>query len=231
MKRITSLVELGGAGGPLHLALGVFDGVHLGHRAVIDAAVAGAKESGGIAVVVTFEPFPIQVLAPEKAPRRILASLEHKERLLEALGVSSGMAHGLGNDLLTSVAFSTGLSSSTISNINSLNANGKSNILGGQLNSVGKPTVNPSQFMNGPLKGLPVGMQGRSIANTTAVSNFPNVHGTQQNVLPNNVGGTMTSTIGSPNLLASQTSGGHPGINAASQQTQLIKVSPSPGQL
>ena len=88
MKRITSLVELGGAGGPLHLALGVFDGVHLGHRAVIDGAVAGAKESGGIAVVVTFEPFPIQVLAPEKAPRRILASLEHKERLLEALGVS-----------------------------------------------------------------------------------------------------------------------------------------------
>jgi len=66
----------------------VFDGVHLGHRAVVDAAVAGARESGGVAGVVTFEPHPIQVLAPGKAPRRILASLEHKERLLEALGVS-----------------------------------------------------------------------------------------------------------------------------------------------
>jgi len=74
--------------GALHLALGVFDGVHLGHRAVVDAAVAGARESGGVAGVVTFEPHPIQVLAPGKAPRRILASLEHKERLLEALGVS-----------------------------------------------------------------------------------------------------------------------------------------------
>jgi len=82
------LVELGGVEGALHLALGVFDGVHLGHRAVVDAAVAGARESGGVAGVVTFEPHPIQVLAPGKAPRRILASLEHKERLLEALGVS-----------------------------------------------------------------------------------------------------------------------------------------------
>ena len=82
------MVELGGVEGALHLALGVFDGVHLGHRAVVDAAVAGARESGGVAGVVTFEPHPIQVLAPGKAPRRILASLEHKERLLEALGVS-----------------------------------------------------------------------------------------------------------------------------------------------
>ena len=85
---MTSLEELGQLKGPLHLALGVFDGVHLGHRAVVDGAVAGARESGGVAGVVTFEPHPIQVLAPGKAPRRILASLEHKERLLEALGVS-----------------------------------------------------------------------------------------------------------------------------------------------
>ena len=88
MQRLTSLAGLGKVEGALHLALGVFDGVHLGHRAVIDAAVVGARESGGRAGVVTFEPHPIQVLAPEKAPRRILASLEHKELLLEKLGVS-----------------------------------------------------------------------------------------------------------------------------------------------
>jgi riboflavin kinase/FMN adenylyltransferase len=88
MQRLTSLAELGGLRGPLHLALGVFDGVHLGHRAVVDAAVEGARVSGGLVGVVTFEPHPIQVLAPAKAPRRILASLEHKERLLAALGVS-----------------------------------------------------------------------------------------------------------------------------------------------
>lgn len=87
MLRLNSFAELGELARPLHLALGVFDGVHLGHQAVIGAAVEGAKADGGLAGVMTFEPHPIRVLAPEKAPRRILASLEHKERLLEELGV------------------------------------------------------------------------------------------------------------------------------------------------
>ena len=85
---LSSLDELGGVKDALHLALGVFDGVHLGHRAVIQTAVDGAAKTGGQAGVLTFEPHPIQVLAPEKAPRRILASIEHKERVLEAMGVS-----------------------------------------------------------------------------------------------------------------------------------------------
>ncbi len=72
---------------PLHLALGVFDGVHMGHQAVIRCAVDAAKEQGGVVGVLTFEPHPIRVLAPKKAPRRILASIQHKEELLEALGV------------------------------------------------------------------------------------------------------------------------------------------------
>ncbi|GHC62506.1 bifunctional riboflavin kinase/FAD synthetase [Roseibacillus persicicus] len=72
---------------PLSLALGVFDGVHLGHQAVMARAVERAREAGGLAGVLTFEPHPIQVLAPERAPRRLLASLEHKERLLEDLGL------------------------------------------------------------------------------------------------------------------------------------------------
>ena len=71
----------------LHLAMGVFDGVHLGHQAVIGAAVKGAGASGGVAGVLTFEPHPVQVLAPNRAPRQILASREHKERLLASLGV------------------------------------------------------------------------------------------------------------------------------------------------
>ena len=71
----------------LHLAMGVFDGVHLGHQAVIGAAVKGAGVSGGVAGVLTFEPHPVQVLAPNRAPRQILASREHKERLLASLGV------------------------------------------------------------------------------------------------------------------------------------------------
>lgn len=71
---------------PLHLALGVFDGVHVGHRAVIQAAQASAGETGGSWGVVTFDPHPIRVLAPERAPRQLLASLDHKARLLERMG-------------------------------------------------------------------------------------------------------------------------------------------------
>lgn len=72
---------------PVHLALGVFDGVHVGHQEVIRQAVDAAKEEGGLAGVVTFEPHPIRVLAPERAPRRILASIQHKADLLADLGV------------------------------------------------------------------------------------------------------------------------------------------------
>jgi riboflavin kinase/FMN adenylyltransferase len=72
---------------PLHLALGVFDGVHVGHQEVIRHAVEGARAEGGLAGVITFEPHPIRVLAPERAPRRILASIDHKAQLLAELGV------------------------------------------------------------------------------------------------------------------------------------------------
>ena len=72
---------------PLHLALGVFDGVHIGHQAVIQAAVHAAEVHGGVAGVLTFDPHPIRILAPEVAPQRILASLNHKKELLASLGV------------------------------------------------------------------------------------------------------------------------------------------------
>ncbi len=72
---------------PLHLALGVFDGVHVGHQAVIQNAVDSARLSGGLVGVVTFEPHPVRVLAPDRAPRRILASIEHKADLLGEMGV------------------------------------------------------------------------------------------------------------------------------------------------
>lgn len=73
---------------PLHLALGVFDGVHLGHQAVIAAARQRADALGGSCGVVTFDPHPIRVLAPERAPRQLLASLEHKARLLGRLDMA-----------------------------------------------------------------------------------------------------------------------------------------------
>jgi len=85
---LSTIAELEEVQRPLHLAMGVFDGVHLGHQAVIGTAVEGARGSGGVAGVLTLEPHPIQILAPGQAPRRILVSLEHKERLLASLGVT-----------------------------------------------------------------------------------------------------------------------------------------------
>lgn len=85
--RMDSLASLRTLQVPLHLALGVFDGVHLGHRAVIGQALDAAKQSGGMAGVLTFDPHPIRVLAPDRAPRRLLASLDHKAELLERIGV------------------------------------------------------------------------------------------------------------------------------------------------
>lgn len=79
--------ELRGLEAPVHLALGVFDGVHLGHQEVIGRAVAAARREGGSAGVLTFDPYPLWVLAPEKAPKRLLASLDHKAGILGDLSV------------------------------------------------------------------------------------------------------------------------------------------------
>lgn len=83
-KRLEDLPALGV---PLHLALGVFDGVHVGHQAVIARAVKAAAREGGLAGLLTFEPHPIRVIAPNKAPTALLETLEHKARVVADLGV------------------------------------------------------------------------------------------------------------------------------------------------
>jgi riboflavin kinase/FMN adenylyltransferase len=72
------------------LALGNFDGVHLGHQAIFQHVVARAREVAGTSVVFTFEPHPLQVLAPEKAPL-LLTTYEQKIRLIAALGITVGV--------------------------------------------------------------------------------------------------------------------------------------------
>ncbi len=81
------LQELPELGKPLHLALGVFDGVHMGHQAVIGQAMAAAKREGGLAGLLTFDPHPIQVIAPGKAPTALLATLDHKAMIVKDLGL------------------------------------------------------------------------------------------------------------------------------------------------
>ncbi|HTQ31731.1 MAG TPA: riboflavin biosynthesis protein RibF [Opitutaceae bacterium] len=73
---------------PLHLAIGMFDGVHLGHRAVIEAAVQSARRSGGLAAVLTFFPHPSALFRPE-APTPLIMPPGTKARVLFQLGVDA----------------------------------------------------------------------------------------------------------------------------------------------
>jgi riboflavin kinase / FMN adenylyltransferase len=88
MKLLGKIEDLALMPGPTHLAIGVFDGIHLGHQAVINRAVRNARQAGGSAVVVTFDPHPVRVLRPEKAPR-LLMSFPQKTRLVEEVGIDA----------------------------------------------------------------------------------------------------------------------------------------------
>jgi riboflavin kinase/FMN adenylyltransferase len=68
--------------------IGNFDGVHRGQRAILDRIVARAAELGVPAVVVTFDPHPLTVLSPERAPVP-LTTPKQKEALLSETGVST----------------------------------------------------------------------------------------------------------------------------------------------
>jgi riboflavin kinase/FMN adenylyltransferase len=70
---------------PRALALGTFDGVHAGHRAVIGRAVEIAHERGLTSAVVTFDRHPLTVIDPARVPR-LLTSNEEKIRLIGELG-------------------------------------------------------------------------------------------------------------------------------------------------
>ncbi len=62
---------------PLHLAIGMFDGVHLGHQAVVEAAMHSARRAGGLAGVLTFDPHPSRLFRPDN-PVRLLMPVELK---------------------------------------------------------------------------------------------------------------------------------------------------------
>lgn len=70
------------------VAIGAFDGVHLGHRALIERTRAEAKRRSGTAVLFTFEPHPAKLLAPELCPP-LLTTPEQKLSLLEEAGLDA----------------------------------------------------------------------------------------------------------------------------------------------
>jgi riboflavin kinase/FMN adenylyltransferase len=71
---------------PVALTIGNFDGLHLGHRAMLDRLTQAARNRGIASCVMTFEPHPREFFAPDRAPSR-LTSLREKVELLGALGV------------------------------------------------------------------------------------------------------------------------------------------------
>lgn len=86
MKTYQSLGELPLGGPRRAVAIGSFDGVHVGHRAVIATAKDLAAEHGLSCMVVTFQPHPIAVLRPDLKVMA-LTTVDHKQELCEGLGV------------------------------------------------------------------------------------------------------------------------------------------------
>lgn len=84
MIRLEALTEY--RQGPSAVALGTFDGLHLGHQELIRETVRLAREKGVCAVVCAFAQHPLTLFAPERAPRPLLTG-EKKFALLEQLGV------------------------------------------------------------------------------------------------------------------------------------------------
>jgi riboflavin kinase/FMN adenylyltransferase len=73
---------------PSVVALGIFDGVHLGHRAILGTALTLARAAGLEAVACTFDPHPMEVLQPDRAPRPI-TTLEERLALIGETGVDA----------------------------------------------------------------------------------------------------------------------------------------------
>ncbi len=88
MKRYQSIGELPLGEERRVVAIGTFDGVHLGHQTIIGRAIDRARERGLQSMVLTFEPNPLAILRPEIAPA-VLTEPGFKAQLIEALGADA----------------------------------------------------------------------------------------------------------------------------------------------
>ena len=88
MKIIHAANELKPAGRKVCLAIGFFDGVHLGHQQIIRQTITDARQHDAIALVLTFDRHPNSVVAPGHAPP-LIYSLPQKLRAIESLGADT----------------------------------------------------------------------------------------------------------------------------------------------
>jgi riboflavin kinase/FMN adenylyltransferase len=88
VQRWNGLDDVPAGYGPSVVTIGNFDGVHRGHAAVLTRLVADARRAGAHAVAITFDPHPVAVLFPERAPAQ-LSGIDEKLELLAATGLDA----------------------------------------------------------------------------------------------------------------------------------------------
>jgi riboflavin kinase/FMN adenylyltransferase len=98
MQAFHKLDDLPAAFGPSFVSVGNFDGVHRAHVRVLGEIVRRARECGGKAVAVTFEPHPARILRPDSG-LKLLTPVPEKLRLLEATGIDAVLLLPFGRDL------------------------------------------------------------------------------------------------------------------------------------
>src|SRR5580765_3362127 len=81
------------------VAIGNFDGVHLGHARIVERLITRAHEVGGAALAFTFDPHPVRLLRPAEAPPP-LTWTDRKAELLAALGIDTVIAYPTDEELL-----------------------------------------------------------------------------------------------------------------------------------
>ena len=88
MRNIVGVDALGPQPGGAAITVGTFDGVHLGHRALIARTIDEARSFGGTSVLVTWDRHPLETLRPGSEPR-VLTTPERKAELIESSGIDT----------------------------------------------------------------------------------------------------------------------------------------------
>jgi riboflavin kinase/FMN adenylyltransferase len=88
VKTIHAATELAAGGRKVCLAIGVFDGVHLGHQQIIRQTIADARAQNALALVMTFDQHPSCIVAPDRVPPLIYSPAQ-KIRAIESLGADA----------------------------------------------------------------------------------------------------------------------------------------------
>jgi riboflavin kinase/FMN adenylyltransferase len=88
MKIIHAANELAAGARKVCLAIGFFDGVHLGHQQIIRQTINDARQHDAIALILTFDRHPNSIVAPDRVPQ-LIYSLPQKLRAIESLGADA----------------------------------------------------------------------------------------------------------------------------------------------